>query len=428
MLGSFGLVGSKGDILIYRGYKENSSRSELQVFADRVIVTTQAEQAPVVTIGDTHFAHVTDGDVTVVATTKDNSNAALIFKFLYRFIELLKSYFKKVFNEAEVRKNFGIIYELLDEVIDYGYVQVIEHDILRKYITQGGFQPSDMNDEENLKKITIAATGATSWRPEGIKYKNNEIFIDVIESVNALFSSKGALLRSDVMGQVKIRCLLSGMPECKFGINDKLVATSPAAPTVTDTIALDDIRFHQCVRLSKFDAERAVTFTPPDGAFELMSYRATENVSCPFKLVPIIQERGKTKLDVNIKLRALFEADIHATDIVVTIPVPKHSAVASMRTVTMGKAKLEAEKSVISWKIPKIWGEQEASLTAEVELAQSLNDKAWSRPPVSLDFQVSMYTASGFRVRFLRVNEKSNYKPVKWIRYVTQAGSFQHRI
>ena len=35
-------------------------------------------------------------------------------------------------------------------------------------------------------------------------------------------------------------------------------------------IAIDDIKFHQCVRLGKFDKERAITFIPPDGVFELM--------------------------------------------------------------------------------------------------------------------------------------------------------------
>jgi AP-2 complex subunit mu-1 len=58
----------------------------------------------------------------------------------------------------------------------------------------------------------------------------------------------------------------------------------------------------------------------------------------------------------------------------------------------------------------------------------STSTAAWSRPPISMDFQVAMFTASGLRVRFLRVIEKSNYKPTKWIRYITKAGAYQHRI
>lgn len=36
------------------------------------------------------------------------------------------------------------------------------------------------------------------------------------------------------------------------------------------SIAIDDCTFHQCVRLSKFDAERSISFIPPDGECELM--------------------------------------------------------------------------------------------------------------------------------------------------------------
>ena len=45
----------------------------------------------------------------------------------------------------------------------------------------------------------------------------------MIESVNVLVSHTGTLLRADVSGQIMVKSLLSGMPECKFGMNDKLV-------------------------------------------------------------------------------------------------------------------------------------------------------------------------------------------------------------
>jgi len=71
--------------------------------------------------------------------------------------------------------------------------------------------------------LTSQATGVTSWRAEGIVHKKNEIYIDVIENVNALFSAKGTVLRSDVNGAIKLNSKLSGMPECKLGMNDKLL-------------------------------------------------------------------------------------------------------------------------------------------------------------------------------------------------------------
>ena len=41
-------------------------------------------------------------------------------------------------------------------------------------------------------------------------------------------------------------------------------------------IEIDDCTFHQCVRLGKYDADRMISFIPPDGEFQLMKYRTTE--------------------------------------------------------------------------------------------------------------------------------------------------------
>ena len=48
------------------------------------------------------------------------------------------------------------------------------------------------------KKIAIQATGAVSWRRHDIKYRKNEAFVDVIESVNLLFSAEGLLLQNNI--------------------------------------------------------------------------------------------------------------------------------------------------------------------------------------------------------------------------------------
>ena len=72
------------------------------------------------------------------------------------------------------------------------------------------------------------ATGAISWRKEGIKYRKNELFIDVVENCNLMVSNKGTILRNDVSGCIMVKCYLSGTPECKFGLNDKLLLDNEA--------------------------------------------------------------------------------------------------------------------------------------------------------------------------------------------------------
>lgn len=78
-------------------------------------------------------------------------------------------------------------------------------------------------------------TGQIGWRREGIKYRRNELFLDVLESVNLLMSPQGQVLSAHVSGRVVMKSYLSGMPECKFGMNDKIVIEKQGKGTADET-------------------------------------------------------------------------------------------------------------------------------------------------------------------------------------------------
>jgi hypothetical protein len=48
--------------------------------------------------------------------------------------------------------------------------------------------------QEESSKITTQATGVTSWRRADVKYKKNEAFVDVVETINLSMSAKGSSL------------------------------------------------------------------------------------------------------------------------------------------------------------------------------------------------------------------------------------------
>ena len=340
-------------------------------------------------------------------------------------------------SRRSLKNNFVLFYELLDEVLDYGYPQNCSIDVLKMYITQEG-DKSAAADKAQSQAVTIQATGAISWRKEGIKYRKNELFIDVIENCNLMVSNKGTILRNDVSGVIQVKCYLSGTPECKFGLNDKLLldneskakkpgGAAPAAKKPGSGIEIDDVSFHQCVKLGKFDIDRTISFVPPDGEFQLMSYRITENVNLPFRVLPVVKELGRTRLEVNVKIKAMFTFKLFATNVVIKIPLPKNTAQANVSAAS-GKCKYEPAQGGIIWKIRRFPGDTEYFMSGEVEMMSTMGDKQWSRPPIVMDFQVPMFAASGLHVRFLKVFEKSNYQTIKWVRYITKAGSYQHRI
>ena len=43
-------------------------------------------------------------------------------------------------------------------------------------------------------------------------------------------------------------------------------------------VEMEDIKFHQCVRLARFENDRTISFIPPDGAFDLMCALARRSV------------------------------------------------------------------------------------------------------------------------------------------------------
>ena len=187
--------------------------------------------------------------------SKRNTNAAEVIIFLHRLVQVLVEYFKEL-EEESIRDNFVIIYELLDEMMDFGYPQTTESKILQEFVhitavllpclTTG---PDRYITQESYKlevqvRPPIAVTNAVSWRSEGIRYRKNEVFLDVIESVNLLVrllpsynfstcgpkcaqvNANGNVVRSEILGAVKMKCYLSGMPELRLGLNDKVMFES----------------------------------------------------------------------------------------------------------------------------------------------------------------------------------------------------------
>ncbi|THV73405.1 clathrin adaptor, mu subunit [Aureobasidium pullulans] len=436
MISGILIFNQKGENLIFRAFRNDCRPRLADVFRIQVI-SNPLVRSPILTLGSTTFSHVKHENIFIVAVTKGNANAALVFEFLYRLIQLGRSYFAK-FDEEAVKNNFVLIYELLDEILDFGYPQNTDTDTLKMYITTEGVK-SERNLVEDSSKITMQATGAMSWRRDNIKYRKNEAFVDVIEDVNLLMSANGTVLRADVNGQIEMRAYLSGTPECKFGLNDRLtlgeealaspsgnMAGTKATKAAAGSVTLEDCQFHQCVRLGKFDTDRTISFIPPDGSFELMRYRATENINLPFKVHAIVNEIGKTKVEYSIAIKANYGSKLFATNVVVRIPTPLNTASITERT-SQGKAKYEPEHNNIVWKIARFTGGSEYVLSAEAQLTSMTNQKAWSRPPLSLNFSLLMFTSSGLLVRYLKVFEKSQYSSVKWVRYMTRAGSYEIR-
>lgn len=104
-----------------------------------------------------------------------------------------------------------------------------------------------------------------------------------------------------------------------------------------------------------------------------MTYRISENINLPFKIVPIIQEYPELcKIEISVRIKAIFESSNFATSVVCSIPVPETTANVRIYSQGSGKARYEPEnKSSIVWRFQRFQGDAECLLTADVHLIPS---------------------------------------------------------
>lgn len=79
------------------------------------------------------YLYIRHNNLYLLALTKRNTNAAEILLFLHKIVEVFTEYFKEL-EEESIRDNFVVIYELLDEMMDFGYPQTTESKILQEYV------------------------------------------------------------------------------------------------------------------------------------------------------------------------------------------------------------------------------------------------------------------------------------------------------
>lgn len=145
----------KGKPLIQRSYRDDVPPSYIEKFLPIILDLEEEGQqvTPCFTREGVNYMHIRHSNLyrayrsslpssvcslfgchtSVLAMSKRNTNAAEVVLFLHRLVQVLVEYFKEL-EEESIRDNFVIIYELLDEMMDFGYPQTTESKILQEYV------------------------------------------------------------------------------------------------------------------------------------------------------------------------------------------------------------------------------------------------------------------------------------------------------
>jgi AP-3 complex subunit mu len=259
----------------------------------------------------------------------------LAIEFLHRVAEIFEDYFGSL-DEMSIKENFSTCYQLLEEMLDHGgrlaggslslsllptasafCCRLPAHDGAERAQSDdptahcdessrgGGRLPLAIAGSRSADSRGAAAQVATGksgvseelpdgtisnmpWRKAGVKYAQNEIYMDIIEEVDAIIDRNGQVVSSEVTGLVQANSRLSGIPDLTMTFVDPEVIDGPSATpsalsfdclsqsyTLHHHAYASDCSFHPCVRYNRFERDRVVSFVPPDGQFELMKYRVS---------------------------------------------------------------------------------------------------------------------------------------------------------
>ena len=285
------------------------------------------------------------------------------------------------------------------------------------------------------------------WRKAGVTHPNNEIYIDIVEEIDAIVSSSGGVISSDVSGSIQAQSNLSGVPDLILTFNDATL--------------IDDSSFHPCVRYARFEKDKVISFVPPDGPFELMRYRLRLDNgeghnkpvgSMPIQVIPRISygkfgssEKGNSgmagRISLSVTARSISsliysssrKGPLVIEDVAVVIPFPKFVRTANLNA-TVGRIIYDEAGKIAKWEIGKLDEKTRPQLNGTMVLEDGSEEKVSSsssisegeQPPLLVTWKILLSSVSGLNISGLSVTGE-HYKPYKGVRNITKSGTFQVR-
>lgn len=198
---------------------------------------------------------------------------------------------------------------------------------------------------------------------------------------------------------------------------------------------MEDVKFHQCVRLARFENDRTISFIPPDGEFELMSYRISTPVKpliwveaaieshrgsrvCHYRFpwftffLPFSRLSTWSKLWLNSNdgrlqtmLRYMFL--FPTTRTLRSSGFASHSVTickfdSCSTQASTGSVQYAPDKSAFVWKIKQLAGGKEFLMRAHFGLPSVKNENdPPPRAPITVRFEIPYFTVSGIQVDWL---------------------------
>ncbi|KAI5334205.1 hypothetical protein L3X38_024338 [Prunus dulcis] len=144
--------------------------------------------------------------------------------------------------ENDVVDQLSKFNQLLNEMIDNGFPLTTEPNILREMIAPPNIVNKMLsvvtgNSSNMSDTLSSATSSCIPWRTANPKNANNEVYVDLVEEMDAIVKRDGVLVKCEIYGELQVNSHLSGVPDltlsfANLSILDDIVIDSCCATFV----------------------------------------------------------------------------------------------------------------------------------------------------------------------------------------------------
>ncbi|KAF2215941.1 hypothetical protein CERZMDRAFT_34771 [Cercospora zeae-maydis SCOH1-5] len=218
----------------------------------------------------------------------------LVLEFLHRVADAFEEFLGSPLIATKLSANYDIVAQIVAEMADSGVVCQGEASALRDVVETGpgvlknllggvGLPGSSPNlqaigsgglSRPSLSPAQTNQGSAVPWRRSNVVHSNNEMYVDIIESLQVTLAPSGRPLSAFANGSIVFNSKLSGVPDLLLSLSTGGKGAGMGNRGDQLRNVMERIVFHPCVRLAKWKTEGIMSFVPPDGRFALCGYEA----------------------------------------------------------------------------------------------------------------------------------------------------------
>jgi len=340
------ILNNAGEIIIEKHYRGLMNRSVCDQFWIEVLKYKDPKEAkPVISISKWYLIHVQHNTLFFLAVLQSEAPPLQVIEGLNSVVEVFKHYMSEI-TEDSIKDQFVPVYQLLDEMFDYGipfstYPNALtgmigSSNVFKDLLGPGGITGYDVGMEPNSflggsgsgftpnrqnlgtgmrltgfgsESLGSPATGRSSLTNTGIGSNTNGIAAGNAGGGN--MAGVGgtntvpwrSLEKEHTLNEVYFDIIEE--IDCIIGRNGRII-TSELFGTVTsecnlsgtphmsmffnNTRVIESVSFHPCVKLKDWDNAKVVNFIPPDGKFTLLDFTVSraQNIDLPLFITPVL--------------------------------------------------------------------------------------------------------------------------------------------